>query len=274
VLGRGDRLGDYEIVSEPMEGTTTCVFEVRHVETQKRAALKLLQEQWRWLPDVVTRFHNERRILSSLNHPNIIALWDSGDDAAGAPFMVLEWLPRTLQESLAAEPLPPQQALRCASQIAAALSALHAQGLVHRELKPKDILMGSQPLEVASLKLADVGFAKAPSEGRVTPPEASPYLAPEQWRVGEPVDGAADVYALGALLFQMLSGRLPFLAPDPQGLMYQHMFEAPPLVQLPDAARVQTADLLYAMLAKRADERPRMVEVCQQLLHMQASPAI
>jgi len=274
VLGRGDRLGDYEIVSEPLAGTTTRVFEVRHVETQQRAALKLLHEQWRWLPDVVTRFHNERRILSSISHPNVIALWHSGDDASGAPFMVQEWLPLTLQGALIAEPMPPSQALRCAAQIASALSALHAQGLVHRELKPKDILMESLALEVASLKLADVGFAKASADARAMPPEASPYMAPEQWRIDETVDGAADVYALGALLFQMLSGRLPFLATEPQGLMYQHMFEAPPLVQLPDAARVQTADLLYAMLAKRAEERPRIVEVCQQLQHMRTPPQL
>jgi serine/threonine-protein kinase len=168
------------------------------------------------------------------------------------------------------------------SDFGTAESDLSTGILDHCDLKPTNILMEGPDLVHASLKIADLGFVKSvsgeggqkampPSDGaggREAPREGCQYLAPEQWINMRPVDGAADVYALGVLLFQMLAGRVPFLSVDPQALMYQHMFEPPPLMQIPIVARAKVADLLDAMLAKRPDKRPRIEDVREHLNHV------
>ena len=276
MLQRGDRLGNYEILGESARGTTSQLFPVRHVETHDSAALKLLDAEWCWLPDVVRRFDNERRILASLSHPNIIAVQASGMYDSGAPYVVLDWLPCALPDVLGVGPLELQVALRYSAQIGAALSVLHKQGLSHRELKPRDLRTTADAPSQAILKLCDLGHAKAApdleSPSLMTTHCDLAYRAPEQFTEGEAVDGAADVYALGVLLFQMLAGTLPFAAVEPQDIRNQHLLESPPLMQLPLAVRAPTADLLDAMLAKRAAARPRIDEVCAQLARLREAP--
>jgi eukaryotic-like serine/threonine-protein kinase len=203
------------------------------------------------------RFEREARAVAALTHPNIVQLYDYGDEG-GRPYMVLEHVPGgTLAERLPdSGPLPDPETRAIATDIAAGLGYAHAQGVVHRDLKPGNVLFDAED----RAKIADFGIARVQGIDTLTEDGTilgtAAYMSPEQV-AGEPATAASDVYAFGILLYRMLSGRLPFEAENPLDLAaMQRDVEAPPLRSIRPDVPADLAALATAALAKQPSRRP------------------
>ncbi len=164
------------------------------------------------------RFEAEARAVASLSHPNVVLVFDSGEHE-GVPYLVMERLPgRTLADEMAAGPLAPERAARVTTDVLAALGAAHAAGIVHRDIKPSNVLLASD----GAVKVSDFGIAKNASAMTLTDDGTllgTPgYLAPERL-TGEPATPQSDLYSVGVLLYEALTGRPPFEGDSPAGLL-------------------------------------------------------
>lgn len=219
------------------------VYAAQHVLMRKRVAIKILHRELTGVAEVVARFEREAMAAANIDHPNVAAATDFGRMADGAVFMVMEYVEGTnLRDEIAAGPLAPLRAARVARQIASALASAHAQGIVHRDLKPENVMLVSKGTEADLVKVLDFGIARVPiaedasfsakpltKAGMVFgTPE---YMAPEQ-ALGQHVDGRADLYALGVILYEMLAGVRPFVASTQNGIVGQQLSRvAPPLAE-------------------------------------------
>ena len=229
------------------------VWAATDTELGRRVALKLLG------PDADTaRFEREARAFAALAHPNVTQLYDYGEDG-DRPFMVLEFLPGgTLENRLKGEPLPDEQTRAISGDIAAGLAHAHARGVVHRDLKPTNVLFD----EEGRAKIADFGIARMAAGGGTlteagTVLGTAAYISPEQAH-GVQATPASDVYSFGVILFRMLTGRPPFEADDPLELVALHRdAEAPPVATYRPDAPPDLAALATASLAKDPRQRPQ-----------------
>ena len=206
----------YRILRKIGEGGIGAVFEAEHVDLDRRVALKVVSAEHAISSDFAARFRKEARALSRLSHPNLVALHDFGQAADGRLFCAMEMLEgETLDQVIAREaPLGWQRALPIAMQAARALKVAHEAGLVHRDLKPSNLFVCSD----GTVKLLDFGLAKtideaveaADDKGGFALFGTPEYMAPEQVGAGT-VDARADVYALGCVLYELCTGRLPFV---------------------------------------------------------------
>jgi serine/threonine protein kinase len=207
-------------------------------------------------PRSVARFEREARVLARLQHPNVVTVFDVGADGDDR-FIVMELVDGpTLRDVLAEGRLDPSRAAGIAAGIAGALAYAHRQNIVHRDVKPSNVLVASED----RVKLADLGIAKLLSAEALTATTgvigSAHYIAPEQAR-GRPVDGRADLYSLGCVLFEMLTGRPPFEG-DAPALMYAHVHQAAPRTREVEPAVPQRLDaLVAALLEKEPWERPQ-----------------
>jgi serine/threonine-protein kinase len=215
----GRRFGDrYEILSKIGEGSQARVYLARHIMIDRPVAVKFLLPVLATDRSLVGRFLNEGRAAGSLGHPNIVESLDLGFAPDGAPYLVLELLEgRTLaDEIVAAGPLDPARAAYIGAQIASAVSAAHARGIVHRDLKPANVLLIERNGRRDHVKVLDFGISKFTATGsRVTTITGQPlgtpgFMAPEQIEDPQNTDIRADVYGLGATLYDMLCGVPPF----------------------------------------------------------------
>ena len=238
----GGRLGAFEILDVIGAGGMGWVYRARDTRLDRFVAIKVLSPEIADAPRSRERFEREARVVSRLAHPHICTLFDLGLAQVGGvetPFLVMELLDgETLAARLARGALPIEQTIRVASQIAEALSAAHASGIVHRDLKPANIMLTS-----SGVKLLDFGLARwrgpvvaSGTDGADRRPDASstagliigtlPYMAPEQLR-GEAVDGRTDLFAFGAVLYEMLTGARAFAA-DSQAALVAAILEHEP----------------------------------------------
>jgi serine/threonine protein kinase len=289
-LSPGFRIGEYEVVRYAALGAMSEVYEGRHIPDGQPVAVKVLSPEWRLHLELVARFLNEAHALQQVRHARIVTVFAWGTLPDGPPFMLLEWLPVNLHQVLAnaGGPLPSSDAACIALQLAEALVALHERGIVHRDLKPANVLLTREVSTGWEVKLADLGLAKifsgeeaACSEGEARVFSAMPvstgastllgtwdYMAPEQWAQSKSVDPKADVYALGVLMFQMLAGRLPFVAEQQKDLMYLHIVEPAPMGLLDGLVPTGLRDLVTRMLSKKPSPRPTMREVLERLISL------
>jgi len=235
-------------------GGSSSVFLAEHERTGQQRVLKIFRQ----VPDVVEggstfeRFLREYELVAHLEHPNIARIYDIGaaDDHL---FLAMEYFPGGDLRSRMREPLPWRIALGYLRQLAAALGALHEIGVLHRDVKPGNVLLRDD----GSLAFIDFGLARqlgleSDITGEGTIFGTPHYMSPEQGH-GQPLDERSDLYSLGVVLHEMLTGRKPFVAETPLAVIYHHANTAIP--QLPGpAAHLQP--LLEALLAKRPTERP------------------
>ncbi|MBC8067516.1 MAG: serine/threonine protein kinase, partial [Deltaproteobacteria bacterium] len=248
------------------EGGMGLVFRATHVLIGKPLAIKLLRPEHTSSPDVARRFLLEARVASSLKHPNVVEISDFGETGSGGAYYVMELLEgRTLAQSIdQSGPMSPPDAVITAAQICAGLSAAHALGIVHRDLKPDNVFLADprHGAEHPVVKLLDFGIARA-GPRRITvsgsvlgTPE---YMSPEMAQ-GHDVDHRADLYALGVILFEMLTGTVPFYNREMAKTLELHVFgERPSLAsRKPELARLQRiGELVGVLMSIDRDARPR-----------------
>ena len=225
--------GKYRVLRKLGQGGMGVVYLAEHQMLGGQVALKFLAPELSRNPQFVKRFRNEARAAYQLRHPNIVEVADLDQDEDGSLFIAMEFVNGPNLRSLlrkAQGPLPTDRALGIARGVASGLAAAHARGAVHRDIKPENILLSLDSRNRIEAKVLDFGIAAitenitdlSRTHGLLLTPE---YAAPEQWR-GTPaneLDGRTDLYALGGCLYEMLVGRTPFKASNPQGWMYQHL---------------------------------------------------
>ncbi len=225
--------GRYRLLEVAGEGGMAVVWRAEDVLLARTVAIKLLRDQYAADPDFVARFRSEGRAAAALNDPGIVGVYDVGEDG-GRHYLVMEYVAgRDLKSLIRAEaPLAPERAVAIGATVARAVAAAHEVGLVHRDIKPQNVLIAPD----GRMKVTDFGIARAASAVGTTAPGivlgTVHYLAPEQ-AIGEPATFASDVYALGVVLYEMLSGRVPFEADSAVGVAMKIAHEAPePLSRL------------------------------------------
>ncbi len=229
-LPEGASLDDkYRVVRHLSSGGMGAVYEVEHRGLGKRLAAKLLKPELARRADLLERFRREARAASAIGHEHIIEVTDLGQTAQKVPFLVMELLTgQTLSALCKAERrLEPARAVHIARQILSALGAAHARGIVHRDLKPENVFLIQRGGDPDFVKLLDFGIAKllddvdSPELTRAGQVVGTPtYMAPEQARGEKNVDGRADLYGVGAILYRMVTGQRPYTAPNFNALLF------------------------------------------------------
>jgi serine/threonine-protein kinase len=247
----------YDLLDVLGRGGMGVVYRARDRVLARTVAVKVLPRDLAGDPALVARFEREARAAGALNHPNIVGVYDTGREAA-THFIVMEYVDgRSLAEIVRDRgPLAPHEATQIAVQIADALAAAHRAGIIHRDIKPANVMVDSS----RRVKVLDFGIARVAQATSLTQPAvvlgSVPYLAPELTH-GRPGTERSDIYALGCVLHELLTGHPPFVGDHPAAVMHQHNTAEPrhpadlnPLVPAPLDA------LVMQMLAKRPEDRP------------------
>jgi eukaryotic-like serine/threonine-protein kinase len=270
--------GRYEVLRRIGEGGMGAVYEAKHTLIGKRVAVKVLLEKFHAQSDFVARLLQEARLASSIGHENIVDVTDFGTTDDGRSFVVMEFLDGESLAQLAMReaPLPIERSLRIARQVASALGAAHAKGIFHRDVKPENIYL-VQRGDADFVKVVDFGISKAVKPGGDEGPEAyrlthtglllgTPlYMSPEQARGSEDLDHRVDIWALGVLLYESLTGEVPFRANNYLQIISQVLTHEPlspsrlrPELGIPDAV---DAVVMCAMEKDRARRYQTMAEL-------------
>jgi serine/threonine-protein kinase len=278
----GTVINNYQLDAVIGEGGMGTVYLATHTFIGRKVAVKVLRRVYSEDPEMVARFMNEARAANAIGHPNIIDIIDvgrleSGDGAGGLPYLMMEHLEgETLAQRLRrVRKLPLLDALAIVKQTTAALGAAHAAGIVHRDLKPENVFVTLDGLGQQRVKVLDFGIAKLRGLAGVNPVETvgglfgTPiYMSPEQCRGGSvEVDGRADVYAVGTLLYEMLCGEVPFTGPAAGEVLLMQLTQAPrPPRSLNPDIPPGVAAVIERALAKDPADRPQDMETLQRAL--------
>lgn len=274
----------YRIDSVLGEGAMGKVYAAEHVLMRKRLAVKVLHRELSAVPELVARFEREAMAAANIDHPNIAGATDFGRLEDGAVFLALELVEgRCLRDEIAKGPIPPLRALHIVRQIAAALGSAHALSIVHRDLKPENVMLVEKAGDPDFVKVLDFGVARVPI-GESGPLATGPitragmvfgtpeYIPPEQ-ALGQASDGRADLYSLGVIAFEMLTGSRPFSGDTKVSLVGQHIGRPPPRVSellpglvMPDGTEAFVARLLEKEAARRPQTAEEVVKATDKLL--------
>jgi serine/threonine-protein kinase len=287
VVNIGEIVGRYRVVGRIGSGGMATVYAGQHTVLRHSVAIKVLHPEHIANRSMRLRLINEARAVAAIRHPGIVELFDIGKTTDGRTYVVLELLEgESLDERLAAGPMPIDTAVRFGRQIASAVAAAHARGIVHRDLKPQNVFIVPDAEVVGGerIKILDFGIAKRTTVETPMPeitatgvvigtPE---YMSPEQCRGDDEIDGRADIYSLGVVLYQMVTGELPFDKSGTEEQLMRHMYASPPKVGCEDPAmdeviarcmakdpaqRFDTMDDVAAMLTPRIERARTAVNI-------------
>jgi serine/threonine protein kinase len=289
----GKQLGAYQVQASLGEGGMARVYKAYHPRLRREVAIKVILAQIADREGFQARFEREAQVIASLDHPNIVSIYDFASEGH-LTYLVMQYVGGgTLRDQLRGKrPLEPLRAITYAIQMARALHSAHQRGIVHRDVKPQNMLISST--NPNHLLLSDFGIAKLYQGGedsaiaemptRVDEEGASltrvgqiigtaDYMAPEQAR-GKPVDARTDVYALGVVLYQMLTGEVPFRSNSLQGLLFHHVYTTPPSVREKNPLIPEIlAQIVAKAMAKAPEERFQTAEEMARALEFANSNA-
>ena len=258
--------GRYRLVRALARGGMATVWVGEDTLLTRRVAVKTLHPELTFDEALRTRFRNEAIAAARLSHPGIVATYDTGDDQ-GVGYIVMEFVdgPNLRRVLDAKGPLPVRETVRIGREMAAALDAAHRQGIVHRDVKPANVLVPpGLPVKVTDFGIAKAGGTELTRTGTVV--GTARYLAPEQLR-GDPVDARTDLYALGLVLYEMLVGELPFHGDTEMAIAVARLSTPPaPVRQARPDVPSGLARLVMACLAVEPDERPRSAQAVADAL--------
>ena len=274
----GEYIGNYRLTRLLGEGGMGMVYQAVHDGVGGQAAIKILRPEVAQKKDATTRLFNEARAANSIPHPGIVRIFDCGYTSQGVAYLAMEYL---AGESLRARidrerSLSVADAVRIARQIASVLQAAHSRQVVHRDLKPDNIMLVPDPELPGGerVKLLDFGVAKLAetlnAEPMLTRSDmlmgTPTYMAPEQCRGAKHVTDRSDVYSLGVILYQMLAGAPPFAGDTVGELIAMHLTDSEPaLTEIAPHVDPEICTLVHLMLRKKPTERPSVEAVAQEL---------
>lgn len=249
----GKQLGPYRIVEPLGEGGMAAVYKAFQPGVERHVALKILPSHLAKNPEFVTRFKREAGMLAQLQHPHLLPVFDYGE-SDGYTYIVMPLLKSgTLDEMLTGKPLPDTQIEHIMSQLGSALDYAHSKGIIHRDIKPSNVLIDEQ----GNCLLTDFGIAKMvegqdklTSTGTIVGTPA--YMSPEHG-AGKSLDKRSDIYSLGVILFELVTGRVPFRAETPVAVVVKHMHDPLPM---PRTLNSGLSDAVEAVVLKALAKNP------------------
>jgi serine/threonine-protein kinase len=254
----------YQILGKLGAGAMAIVYKAKQLSLNRTVAIKVLPKRFSENPEYVERFYKEGQAAGKLNHNNIVQAFDVGE-AGGYHYFIMEYVEgKTIYDDLAASKVfSEDKALDIIIQVARALNHAHTCGLIHRDVKPKNIMINTAGV----VKLADMGLARETTDIELAKTEAGKaygtpyYIAPEQIRGKIDIDGRADIYGLGATLYHMVTGRVPYMAEDPSDVMRMHLREEliPP-DHINTSLSAGISEVIEVMMAKHKEDRYNNVE--------------
>jgi eukaryotic-like serine/threonine-protein kinase len=267
----GRKLVDrFEITRKLGEGGMGAVYEARHTLIGKRVAIKILLDKYAQKESVIARLQQEARLASSIGHPNIVDITDFGKTEDGRTFVVMEYLDgESLAQLIGREgPLAPERALQVSRQVADALTAAHGKGIIHRDIKPENVFLIRRDGK-EFVKVVDFGISKhvKPGDDEEETPRLTQtgmvlgtplYMSPEQARGEDNLDQRIDIYALGVILYEMVTNEVPFRGTNYLGIISQVLTQdvVPPRLLRPDLAISEACErVILKAMAKSRDER-------------------
>ncbi len=228
-LSPGENVGPYRIIEQLGQGGMATVFKAYHPALDRYVAIKVLHPAFKEDPNFLARFQREARIVAKLEHSHIVPVYDFSEHK-GMAYLVMRYVEgKTLKAHLTGEPLPPERILEILKPVAEALAYAHEQGVLHRDIKPSNVILTPE----GGVFLTDFGLARMAQSGESTLSQdmmigTPQYMSPEQAK-GEKVDERTDIYSLGVVLFEMLTGRVPFSADTPYAIIHDHIYTPLPL---------------------------------------------
>ncbi len=263
------KIGRYEVKSELGRGGMATVFHARDPRFERDVAVKVLPREFLHDPTFRARFEREAKTIAALEHSAIVPVHDFGEDE-GQPYLVMRYMPGgSLAEWLEKGPLPVAEAAKVLQRIGDALDRAHSRGIIHRDLKPGNILFD----QYGDSYLADFGIVKLTQQtatftgtGIIGTPA---YMSPEQAKGDANLDGRSDIYALGAILFEMLTGKQPYQADTPMGLAVKHILEPVPRIleikpDLPPGCATVISRAMAKEPAQRFSRATELIETLRQ----------
>ncbi len=253
----GENVGPYRIVEQLGSGGMATVFKAYHASLDRYVAIKVLHPAFRQDPNFLSRFQREARIVAKLQHPAIVPVYDF-NEYNGQPYLVMRFIEgETLKARLSRGDLPLPEVVRVLHPVCDALQYAHGQGVLHRDVKPSNILLTPD----GGVFLADFGLARIAQAGESTLSQDAlvgtpQYISPEQARGDSDLDVRTDIYSLGVVLYELLIGRVPYQADTPYAVIHDHIYAPLPLPRAIKSGFPETLErVLLKALAKERDDR-------------------